>query len=158
MLQQIIRAARLDRSFYSGLLYDDYAVGNGVLFVGLLGAIPGALALDFFAAAFGAISMLVRAAIVGVAAWAVAIKMLHGEGRIPTTIRLTLFAHVAFIPLLVAPWVPALSTILFIGVLVWFFLEMRVVASVQFDLRDTDTMTVAGLSVLAFLVALLLRA
>ena len=149
MLTQIIRAGRLDRSFYTNLLFDDYAVGNAVALVALLAAIPALLRSDFsiVVAASAAIYGLLWAGLTALAAWAVATRILGRDGRVPTTFRLTAFAHVALIPTIFIPLLAGLSPLLILGSLAWFFILMRVVAEVQFDLVGQETLQVAGAAV-----------
>ena len=42
MLQQVLRAGRVDRSLYNELIFDDYATGNAVLIVAAVFALPAA--------------------------------------------------------------------------------------------------------------------
>lgn len=157
MLNQIIRAARLERPFYTSLLFDEYATGNAVAIIVLVGAVPVlAHDLNVVASAQAALNSLIRGGLSAVAAWAVATKIIGRDGRIPTTFRLAGFAHVAFIPTMVGPWVSQLEPWLRIGSLVWFFFAMRVVASVQFDLDDQTSVQVAGGAVLAWFVLLVI--
>ena len=117
VLSQIIRAGRLDRSFFTSLLFDDYAVGNAVALVALLAAIPALLGSDLsvVAAVSAALYGLMWAGLTAVAAWAVATRILQRDGRIPTTFRLTAFAHVALIPTIFIPLFPGLLVVLIVG-------------------------------------------
>ena len=159
MLQQIIRAGRLDRSFYTSLLFDDYAIGNAVALVAVMAAVPRLFDsnIDVVAAGFGAISGLIRAGLTAAAAWAFATRVLGRDGRIPTTFRLTAFAHVTLIPIMALPLVPSLGAVLVVGGLAWFFVAMRVVAAVQFDLVGEETMKVAAVAVLAWFILFVAR-
>ena len=157
MLSQIIRAGRLDRSFFTSLLFDYYAVGNAVALVALLAAIPALLLsnLSVVVAVSAALYGLMWAGLTAVAAWAVATRILRRDGRIPTTFRLTAFAHVALIPTIFIPLFPGFLAVLVVGSLAWFFMAMRIVADVQFDLVGQDTLQVAGAAVAVRFVLLL---
>ena len=145
MINQLVRAGRLDRSFYTNLLFDDYATGNAVAIVALLAAVPILLkTLDPFLALRIGIRALVRAALVAIAAWAVATRMFEREGRIPTSIRLIGYAHIALIPIAVIVFFPSLEFPMLALAVVWFFLAARVVAEVQFDLPQSDATIVGG--------------
>jgi len=153
----MVRAARMDRSFYTSLLFDEYATGNAIAIVVLVFAIPALVdsRVDLvFTATIGLYS-LIRAGLSAVAAWAVAARVMDRDGRIPTTFRLAAFAHVAFIPLAIRPFLPDLATLLLLGSLAWYFVLMRVVAAVQFDLDDSGSLQVAAAGAGAWFLGLL---
>ncbi len=158
MLNQIVRAGRMDRSFYTSLLFDEYATGNAIAIVVLVFAIPALIdsGLNVVFTASVALFSLIRAGISAVAAWAVATRLLDRDGRIPTTFRLAGFAHVAFIPTMVQPFLEELSTLLFVAAAAWYFLSMRIVAEVQFDLDDSGTLQVAAAALGAWFIALII--
>ena len=170
MLQQMIRAGRLDRSFYTKLLFDDYATGNAVAIIVLVFAVPvlvgeslhlGAdpvvvAAFSVTAAARAALDSVIRAGISAIAAWAVATRLLGRDGRIPVTFRLTGYAHVAFLPMLLWPVLSAQVTVLLLASAIWYFLAMRVVAEAQFDLTGPEALQVAGAALAAWYLAFLL--
>lgn len=150
MIQQIIRAGRLDRSFYSNLLFDDYAIGNGIVIAVVVSALPSLLPdLNIYSALSRGVFGLIGAALVGAIAWLIANRMFQRDSRIQTTIRLTLFAHVCTLPIALSGLFPrSFSPILFLAGMAWLFFAMAVIAREQFDLQRQEAQTLAGLSVL----------
>lgn len=146
----------MDRSFFTSLLFDEYATGNAVAIIVLVAAVPVlAHDLNVVSSAQAALNGLIRGGLSAVAAWAVATRVIGRDGRIPTTFRLTGFAHIAFIPMMAGPWVQDLAPMLLLGSLAWYFLVMRVVAAVQFDLEGQTTMQVAGAAAAAWFALLI---
>lgn len=154
----MVRAGRLDRSFYTSLLYDGYATGNAVLVVAVVGIIPGLRNLSVLDAAFSALSSIVRAGIVALAVWAAGVYLFRRYGQIPVSFRLIGFANVALIPFGTGVWFSSsalrLTMVLVSGV--WFFLAIRVIARSQFDLEHPEDSFVAGAGVLAWYVGSIL--
>ena len=158
VLRQMVRAGRLDRSFYTSLLYDGYATGNAVVVVLLVGLLPGVRGLSLLDAAFSAVSGIVRAGLVALAVWATGVYLFRRYGQIPVSFRLIGFANVALIPFGIGVWFGARS-IQVLAVIVsaaWFFLAVRVIARSQFDLEHPEDSFVAGAGVLAWYVASIL--
>ena len=82
--------------------------------------------------------------------------MFGRDGRIQTTVRLTGYAHVALTPLIATLFVPGLLFPLLAISLVWFFLSMRLVGEVQFDLPPGDAQMVGAAAAGAMLILLLI--
>ena len=163
----MIRAGRLDQSFYTSLLYDGYATGNAVVVVVLVGIIPGLRRLslldaDFLPvlldAAFSAVYGIVGAGIVALAVWAAGVYLFRRYGQIPVSFRLIGFANVALIPFGLRVWfaAPWIQILLVVVSAVWFFLAVRVIARSQFDLGHPEDSFVAGAGVLAWYVGSIL--
>lgn len=106
----MISAGRLDRRFYTELVFDSYATGNAVLVVALVYLI---LALAPFLLSgllsFGYLVPILRVLlngaigwiVVSLVVWAVGAFLLDGDARLQTVIRLAGFAHVPLLALLV---------------------------------------------------------
>ena len=158
MLRQMVRAGRLDQSFYTSLLYDGYATGNAVVVVVLVGIIPGLRRLSLLDAAFSAVSGIVRAGIVALAVWAAGVYLFRRYGQIPVSFRLIGFANVALIPFGIGVWFAAqwIQLLLVVVSAAWFFLAVRVIARSQFDLGHPEDSFVAGAGVLAWYVGSIL--
>ncbi len=158
MLHQMVRAGRLEPSFYTSLLYDGYATGNAVLIVAVVGFIRGLRNLSLLDAAFAAVSGVVQAGIVALAVWAAGVYLFRRYGQIPVSFRLVGFANVALIPFAVGVWFAARSIQILLVVVsaVWFFFAVRVIARSQFDLEHPEDSFVAGAGVLAWYVASIL--
>lgn len=161
MLQQMARAARLDRRFYTEILFDDYATGNAVLAVA---AVYTVLALALVINGFrrfdligfllvllgGVIGWLVLAG----ALWLAGVKLLHGEARGETVLRLAGFAHTPLVLIGVAVVLPSpVSTIVAFGALGWFALSLVAASSVLFDFDRTHAWSATLLAVAGWWVA-----
>lgn len=153
MLEQMVRAARLDRTFYTRLIFDSYATGNAVLVVGLvylvLGLIPwllrgllgaGALMSVLRVVLFGAIWWIIMSLVV----WLVGAYLLEGDARLQTVIRSTGFAHT---PLLAAV-VPVAG--FWVG-LVWFGAGVTMAAETTLGLERSKAIIAAVAGVLVWL-------
>lgn len=158
MLSQMVRAGRLDQSFYTSLLYDGYATGNAVLVVAVVGILPGLSNPSVLGAAYSAVSGIVRAGLVALAVWAAGVYLFRRFGQMPVSFRLVGFANVALIPFGVGAWFAAwwIQVLLVIVSAGWFFLAVRVIARSQFDLDHPEDSLVAGAGVLAWYVGSIL--
>ncbi len=151
----MIRAGRLDRSLYSELLYDDYATGNAVLVVALVYAFPAAVAVltgdaGIIQVVAIALNGIIRWLLVSLAFWAMATKVFEQEGRIPTTVRLTGFAHVAFLPWALGIFLPGVRGWLLLASLLWFFAGLAAIARVLFDLDQQQSLATSAVGVAAW--------
>jgi hypothetical protein len=155
VLQQVFRAGRVDRSLYNELIFDDYATGNAVLIVAAVYALPAAIGLLLGAGVVNGILGILNASLTGIvrwllvslAFWAMAAKVFQRDGRIPTTIRLTGFAHVAFIPFGLSYIFPEVFAILLLVSLAWFFVSLTAIGQVLFDLDRQQSMAAGGVAV-----------
>ena len=154
----MVRAGRLDQSFYTSLLYDSYATGNAVAVIAVVGLIPGLRYLSLLDAAFGAVAGVLRTGIVALAVWAAGYYLFRRHGQIPVSFRLIGFANVALIPFAIGAWFAAepIRILLVVVSAVWFFLAVRVIARSQFDLGHPEDSFVAGAGVLAWYVGSIL--
>lgn len=154
----MVRAGRLDPSFYTSLLYDSYASGNAVLVIAVVGLIPAVRSLSLLDAAYSAVAGVVRAGIVALAVWAAGYYLFRRPGHIPVSFRLVGFANVALIPYAVGAWFEVRSVQILLAVVsaAWFFLAARVIARSQFDLNHPEDSFVAGAGVLAWYVGSIL--
>ncbi|WP_420431155.1 hypothetical protein [Candidatus Poriferisocius sp.] len=143
MLNQLIRAGRLDRGFYLSLLYDREATGNAVLVVLVAGLLSNLRTLSVAGLAFALLGALFRAVIVSGAVWAVSTYLLGRPGDPQATFRMVGFANVAFFPLVVGDPGRAIGLLALLVAALWFFMALRLVASVQFDLEHPVTLLVA---------------
>lgn len=140
MFSQVVRAGRLDRSFYTSLVFEERAVGNAVAIMAGMGIIMFArlsLVSILYAALYGMLRGLISAGL----SWAAAILLFRQSGRFLTTFRLAGFAHVGFVPAVAVSFVPGsvpgaewLSLAALLVSLVWYGAAMRVAAEAQFDL------------------------
>ena len=149
MLGQIVRAGRLDRSFYSSLVYDRAAGGNAAAVIALAAAIPAFAARPNVFAAVLILWSIVRA---GLAAWvlrALGVHLFRGFGDMSAAFRLVGFAHICLFPLAARPWVEAdwLRYSLLLLSILWFFLALRAAAGALFgmDRLRTAALAAAGL-------------
>lgn len=149
MLRQIVRAGRLDRSFYSSLVYDRAAGGNAAVVIALAAAIPAFAARPAVLAAVPILWSIVRA---GLAAWvlrALGVHLFRGFGDMSAAFRLVGFAHICLLPLAARPWIEAdwLRLSLFVFSILWFFLALRAAAGALFgmDRLRTAALAAAGL-------------
>lgn len=149
MLGQVVRAGRLDRSFYASLLYDQYAAGNAAAVIVLTAALPALAARSVVLAASAALWSIVRA---GLAAWVlrtVGVRLFHGYGETAAAFRMVGFAHIAVLPLAARPWLEAgwLRVCLLVLSLLWFYLALRTAADALFGMKrmHSSFMAAAGL-------------
>lgn len=166
LFQQIVRAARLDQSFYTKLLFDDYATANGVLVVAMVYALWGATSLLAGVRALpGLIGFMLTGligwVIVAIVLWAMATKLFARDGRIPSSIRLTGFAHVPLALMAIRPlvsryldsMVSILDSLVFVIALVWFFAALVVAARALYDLGTREAAASALMAVAGWWVA-----
>ena len=156
MLRQIVRAGRIDQSFYTSLLYDGYATGNAVLVVALVGLIPGLRGWSLTNAAFAAISSIMRAALVALVIWGIGVYLFKRYGQMPVSFRLVGFANVALIPEAITPWAGPFWLLLTLASAIWFFLALRVIARSQFDLEHPEDSFLGAAGVLGWYVGTIL--
>jgi hypothetical protein len=152
MLEQMVKAGRLDRSFYTQLIFDNYATGNAVLVVGIAHLLR---VLSFWP--FFSLSLLLEVLLEGLIAWIllalgvwlVGTKLLDGDAQLQTVIRLTGFAHV---PLFA--WILDLVTRpvgLWIAV-AWFAAAVLLATRVVLGTGDRNTLISAGVGLLVWIV------
>lgn len=155
MLEQMVQAARLDRTFYTRLVFDTYATGNAVLVVAVvylvLALVPwllrgltlgGAMLMSVLQVVlFGAIWWIIMSLVV----WVIGAYLLEGEARLQTVIRSAGFAHT---PLLVAV-VPVVG--FWVGV-VWFGAGVTVAAETTLGLDRGKAVIAAAAGVVAWLI------
>lgn len=140
MFSQVVRAGRLDRSFYTSLVFDERAVGNAVAIMAGLGIIMFAR-LSLLSILYAALYGMLRGFISAGLSWAAAALVFRRSGRFLTAFRLAGFAHVGFAPAAVVSFVPGsvpgaewLSLAALLVSLTWYGAAMRVAAEAQFDL------------------------
>jgi len=149
LLNQMILAGRLDRSFYRSLVFDRYAIGNAVVVIVLVGVLPHLWPLDLVSARWVLVSLL-RTALVTGGVWAVSVYIFKRYGDPRTTFRMVGFANVAFLPLILEPQGTILGFIaVFISTL-WFFLALRTVTLAQFDLEHPENSFAAASGLLGW--------
>ena len=149
LLRQIVCAGRLDRSFYSSLVYDRAAAGNAAAVTALTSVAPALADRSLFWAAMLMLWSIVRA---GLAAWmlrAAGVYLFRGFGETRAAFRLVGFAHITLLPLAARPWVEAgwLRFFLLAFSLLWFFSALRTAAAALFgmDQLRTSFLAAAGL-------------
>jgi hypothetical protein len=137
----MVRAARLDRRFFTELIFDDYATGNAVIVVALVYALIAltiAVGRPLQLSMIGLLKLvlggLVGWLILGGALWVVGVKLFNGRGRGQTILRLIGFAHA---PLVVSAvglllLTPVDTAIVVVG-FVWFFAAVVSATKVLFD-------------------------
>ena len=152
----MVRAGRLDRSFYTSLLYDGYATGNAVVVAAVVGLIPELRSVSLVGMAYAAVWSIARAGVVALAIWATSLYLFRRSGQIPDTFRLVAFANVAFLPMAMIPWLAALAVPLVLASVVWFFFALRIVADAQFDLRHPEDSFAAAAGLLGWYVGTIL--
>lgn len=140
MFSQVVRAGRLDRSFYTSLVFDERAVGNAVAIMAGLGIIMFAR-LSLLSVLYAALYGMLRGFISAGLSWAAAALIFRRSGRFLTAFRLAGFAHVGFAPAAAVSFVPGsvpgaewLSLAALLVSLTWYGAAMRVAAEAQFDL------------------------
>lgn len=140
MFSQVVRAGRLDRSFYTSLVFDERAVGNAVAIMAGLGIIMFAR-LSLLSILYAALYGMLRGFISAGLSWAAAALIFRRSGRFLTAFRLAGFAHVGFAPAAAVSFVPGsvpgaewLSLAALLVSLTWYGAAMRVAAEAQFDL------------------------
>ncbi len=146
MLGQIVRAGRLNRSFYASLLHDRYAAGNAAAVIVLTAVLPALAARSVVLAASTALWSIVRA---GLTAWALrtaGVRLFHGWGETAAAFRMVGFAHVAVLPLAARPWVEEgwLSNSLLVLALLWFFLALQAAADALFGMKPMHSRFLAA--------------
>ena len=162
MLSQMIRAGRLDRSFYESLLFDNYATGNAVVMIiiaGLLpqvGRIPQVGAFSLVAAAFAVLASILRAGLVTAAVWAASVYIFKRHGNPRATFRMVGFANVAFFPLVLTGRPGPLWLVALLITAVWFFLALRTVARAQFEFDHAENSFVAATGLLGWYLSIIL--
>lgn len=139
MVQQMIRAARLDRRLYTELIFDDYATGNAVLVVAAVFAVVAAGLLLQVRLSLTGVLLVILGGIIGwlVAAgglWLAGVKLLNGSARFQTVLRLTGFPHVSLLLVPVALFIPPPFGVLVAAAgIIWFIAGLATVAAVLFD-------------------------
>jgi hypothetical protein len=155
MLQQMIRAARLDRTLYTEIFFDSYATGNAVLLVAgiyaavYVGMVVG-LGISFSVPSFISVMLggLVGWLIVAGGLWLAGTKVFEGMARGATVIRLSGFAHTPLLLLVAAALLGRpFSQILVAIALAWFVAALAMAARVLFDLDSRQAVAAALLAV-----------
>jgi len=155
MLQQMLRAARLDRRVYTELVFDDYATGNAILVVAAvyavialasaLSGIPGISLTGVLLVVFGGV---IGWLVIGGALWLAGVKLLDGQARFQTVVRLVGFAHTPLLIMAIALPLPSpASTAVAIAALVWFSAAVAEAARVLFDFDRGRSASAALLAV-----------
>ena len=142
LLNQMLRAARLDKKLYTELFFDSYATGNSVLAVVVvyaviyLGLIAGTnVGFDLIGLLWFMLGGLVGWLVVGGGLWLAATKVFRGHGTGATAVRLTGFSHSPLLLLAAAFFVPsAVVQVIVVAALVWFGATLAVAAQALFDL------------------------
>ncbi len=153
MVEQMMRAGRLDRAFYTQLIFDSYATGNAVLVVGAVYAAHALIrSLDVPFLLNVLLSGLIGWILLALAAWLIGTKLLEGDAQLQTVIRLTGFAHVPLFAWLLDVLVAPVG--LWLGV-VWFAAAVYVAVQVAMSLEQREALiaSAVGLVVWAVLVA-----
>ncbi len=156
MLAQMIRAGRLDRSFYEALLFDNYATGNAVVIVIIAGLLPQVWLFSPVGAAFAILGSILRAGLVTAAVWAAAVYIFKRHGNPRATFRMVGFANVAFFPLLLVGRPGLLGLVALFITALWFFLALRTVVGAQFDLDHPENSFVAATGLLGWYLSIIL--
>lgn len=155
MLQQMLRAARLDRRVYTELIFDDYATGNAILAVAGVYAvialvagfsgIPGISLISVLLVVFGGV---IGWLVIGGALWLASVKLLDGEARFQTVVRLIGFAHTPLLLVAIALLLPSpVSTAVAAVGLVWFIAAVAAAAQALFDFDRGRSVSAALLAV-----------
>lgn len=158
----MFRAGRLDRSFYTALLYDEYATGNAVLVAAVVGIIPVLPTFSVLQVALSALSAILRAVLAAAGVWAAGVYLFRRNAHLPVTIRLVGFAQVAILPVALIPWITmfaglgGLSIPLMVLSALWLFLALRIVAISQFDLGHPENSLVAAAGLLGWYIGMIL--
>lgn len=142
LFNQMLRAVRLDKKFYTELFFDSYATGNSVLAVVLvygviyLGLIAGTnVGFDLIGLLWFMLGGAVGWLVVGGGLWLAATKLFDGHGTGATAVRLTGFSHAPLLLLTVGFFVPsAFVPVIIVAALVWFGATLAVAAQALFDL------------------------
>ncbi len=152
MFNKLVRAGRLDRSFYTSLLGDDYATGTAVVVIAVVGLLPGLGQGSLVGLLGDSIRAIMLAGLVAMAVWAGAVHLYRSYGSAQVTFRLVGFAYVAFVPLALNPWLPSawITWLTLLASVWWFFLALRVVARVQYGLGHPENGLTAGIGVLGW--------
>ncbi|MCY3538969.1 MAG: hypothetical protein OXH10_03865 [bacterium] len=156
LLNQMIRAGRIDRSFYRSLVFDNYATGNAVVVIALVGALPHIWAISLLGVGFAILAGLLRAALVTGAIWGVSVYIFKRYGNPRTTFRMVGFANVAFLPLVFTPLVTPWWVLALFITAVWLFLALRIVALSQFDLEHPENSFAAASGLLGWYLSIIL--
>jgi hypothetical protein len=155
MLHQMLRAARLDRRFFTELIFDDYATGNSVLVVGAVFAIIAVASgfSGFSGIGVTGLLLLVLGGIIGWlvlagALWLGGVKLLNGQARGQTVVRLVGFAHVPLIVVAAGlPFPSPINAVIALAGFVWFLAALVSVTRVLFDFDLTHALSATLLAV-----------
>jgi hypothetical protein len=159
MLQQMVRAVRLDRRFYTELIFDDYATGNAVMVVALVYAILGVSltvarnALDLVGLLGIVLGGIVGWLILGGVLWLVGVKLFDGNARPQTVMRMVGFTQTPLV-LLAAGYLipqPAAALLAVVGV-GWSFAALVVATRILFDFDIRQATSAALLATAVWLV------
>lgn len=142
LLNQMFRAAKLDKKLYTELFFDSYATGNAVLAVALVyseiyvGALIAGERFDLLRFLWFMLGGVVGWLIVAGGLWLAGNKLFQGTGTGATAARLTGFSHTPLLLLVVAFFVPSgAAQLVVVLALVWFGATLAVAAQAMFDLE-----------------------
>lgn len=164
MFSGLVRAGRLDRSFFTSLMFDERAVGNAVTIMAATGVLMFArlsLLSILYASLYGMLRGLISAGL----AWAAAALVFRRSGRFLTTFRLAGFAHVGFVPAAVVSLALRFGSVPFAGwaaaaallvSLLWYAAAMRAAADGQFDITGRPAWLFGAAAALGWAMARLL--
>jgi len=159
VFSQLVRAGRLDRSFFTSLVFEERAVGNAVAIMAGLGIIMFAR-LSVFSIVYAALYGMLRGLISAGFSWAAAALVFRRSGRFLTTFRLAGFAHVGFAPAAAVSFVPGsvpgaewLSLAVLLVSLTWYGAAMSVAAEAQFDLTGGRAWLCGAAAAVGWLIA-----
>lgn len=152
MFRQLVRAGRLDRTFYASLLHDEYASGTAVVVVAVVGLLPSLGRGSLLGLLGGSIRAIMLAGLAAMAVWAAGVHLYRSYGEAHVTFRLVGFAYLAFVPLVLTSWLgsAAVYWVTHAISVLWFFLALRVVARVQYGLGHPENSLSAGAGVLGW--------
>jgi hypothetical protein len=159
MLRQMVRATRLERRFYTELIFDDYATGNAVLVVaGVYAAIAVSLMVAHYAVDLVGLLTIVLGGVIGWlilggALWLTGVKLFDASARTQTAMRLVGFTQTPLLLLAVGyllprPTGPVLAAV-GIG---WSFAALVVATRVLFDFDVKQAVSAALLATAVWLV------
>lgn len=155
----MVRAVRLDRRFYTELIFDDYATGNAVMVVALVYAVL-AVALEigvYHSADLIGILRIVLGGVIGWLIlggmlWLVGVKLFDGSARPQTVMRMVGFTQTPLVLIAVGYLIPGpAGAILAIAGLGWSFAAVTVATRVLFDLDVRQALSAALLATAVWL-------
>ena len=141
LINQMLRAARLDKKLYTELFFDSYATGNAVLVVSLvysliyLGSLVAGERFNLIGFLWFLFGGLIGWLIAAGALWLAGTKVFNGRGQGQTSVRLTGFAHTPLALIAVATLTTGfVAQGILVVALLWFGAGLAVAARAMFDL------------------------